>query len=238
MGERATLGLVSGSPAAVLPAPGGEAMIRGFDAGPVMGSARTPRGGRVQWWAGGPQDPAMLPSLEAPTTELAGLQVGHARGRVISRFVRPRRRHEDRHQRGGHRRSDARLLAAEGRPRGAARRGGAPASHAAVTSSTSGVVGYDIAEKMGLIPRLRELGYQVREVRFVDRHGRTARRLLGRCVRPPDPRPLHQPAALRPRGHDLRCAGRDGRDDLRRLRREHRGGGRSRAGQLRSRRPA
>jgi 2-polyprenyl-6-methoxyphenol hydroxylase-like FAD-dependent oxidoreductase len=33
-------------------------------------------------------------------------------------------------------------------------------------------VGYDIAEKMGLLPRLRELGYQVREVRFVDRHGR------------------------------------------------------------------
>ena len=32
-------------------------------------------------------------------------------------------------------------------------------------------VGYDIAEKMGLIPRVRELGYQVREVRFVDRNG-------------------------------------------------------------------
>jgi 2-polyprenyl-6-methoxyphenol hydroxylase-like FAD-dependent oxidoreductase len=34
-------------------------------------------------------------------------------------------------------------------------------------------VGYDVAEKMGLLPRLRELGYQVREVRFVDRRGRT-----------------------------------------------------------------
>jgi 2-polyprenyl-6-methoxyphenol hydroxylase-like FAD-dependent oxidoreductase len=33
-------------------------------------------------------------------------------------------------------------------------------------------LGYDIAEKMGLLPRLRELGYQVREVRFVDGHGR------------------------------------------------------------------
>ena len=33
-------------------------------------------------------------------------------------------------------------------------------------------IGYDIAEKMGLIPRIRELGRQVREVRFVDRHGR------------------------------------------------------------------
>lgn len=33
-------------------------------------------------------------------------------------------------------------------------------------------IGYDITEKMGLIPRIRELGYQVREVRFVDKHGR------------------------------------------------------------------
>src|SRR5262249_10851359 len=37
-----------------------------------------------------------------------------------------------------------------------------------------GLVGYDIAEKMGLISRLRELGYQGREVRFVDRQGRTS----------------------------------------------------------------
>ena len=37
-----------------------------------------------------------------------------------------------------------------------------------------GLVGYDIAEKMGLIPRLRELGYQVGELRFVDREGRTS----------------------------------------------------------------
>lgn len=34
-------------------------------------------------------------------------------------------------------------------------------------------IGYDIAERMGLIPKIRELGYQVREVRFVDGHGRT-----------------------------------------------------------------
>ena len=30
-------------------------------------------------------------------------------------------------------------------------------------------LGYDIAEKMGLIPRIRESSYQVKEVRFVDR---------------------------------------------------------------------
>jgi 2-polyprenyl-6-methoxyphenol hydroxylase-like FAD-dependent oxidoreductase len=35
-----------------------------------------------------------------------------------------------------------------------------------------GLVGYDVAEKMGLIPRIRELGYQVKEMCFVDRHGR------------------------------------------------------------------
>ena len=35
-------------------------------------------------------------------------------------------------------------------------------------------LGYDIAEKMGLIPRIRESGYQVREVRLVDNQGRTA----------------------------------------------------------------
>jgi 2-polyprenyl-6-methoxyphenol hydroxylase-like FAD-dependent oxidoreductase len=33
-------------------------------------------------------------------------------------------------------------------------------------------IGYDIAERMGLIPRIRELGYQVKEVRFVDSHSR------------------------------------------------------------------
>jgi 2-polyprenyl-6-methoxyphenol hydroxylase-like FAD-dependent oxidoreductase len=34
-------------------------------------------------------------------------------------------------------------------------------------------LGYDIAEKMGLMPELLALGYQVREVRFVDRDGGT-----------------------------------------------------------------
>ena len=33
-------------------------------------------------------------------------------------------------------------------------------------------LGYDVAEKMGLIPHIRELGYQVQEVRFVDGQGR------------------------------------------------------------------
>jgi 2-polyprenyl-6-methoxyphenol hydroxylase-like FAD-dependent oxidoreductase len=33
-------------------------------------------------------------------------------------------------------------------------------------------IGYDIADKLGLIPQIRELGYQVKEVRFVNRKGR------------------------------------------------------------------
>jgi 2-polyprenyl-6-methoxyphenol hydroxylase-like FAD-dependent oxidoreductase len=33
-------------------------------------------------------------------------------------------------------------------------------------------VGYDIAERMGLLPELRAFGYEVEEVRFVDRNGR------------------------------------------------------------------
>lgn len=33
-------------------------------------------------------------------------------------------------------------------------------------------VGYDIVEKMGLLPRIGELGYQLKEVRYVDRQGR------------------------------------------------------------------
>jgi 2-polyprenyl-6-methoxyphenol hydroxylase-like FAD-dependent oxidoreductase len=32
--------------------------------------------------------------------------------------------------------------------------------------------GYDLAERMGLLPRLESVGYQVREVRFVGEHGR------------------------------------------------------------------
>jgi 2-polyprenyl-6-methoxyphenol hydroxylase-like FAD-dependent oxidoreductase len=37
--------------------------------------------------------------------------------------------------------------------------------------------GYDAAEAMGLLPRLRELGYRVEEARFVDAAGRTQARL-------------------------------------------------------------
>ncbi len=35
-------------------------------------------------------------------------------------------------------------------------------------------LGYDLAERMGILPRVRELGYQVSEVRFLDRKGQRA----------------------------------------------------------------
>jgi 2-polyprenyl-6-methoxyphenol hydroxylase-like FAD-dependent oxidoreductase len=40
-----------------------------------------------------------------------------------------------------------------------------------------GLTGYDVAERMGLIPRLQQLGYKVKELRFVDRQGRTRARM-------------------------------------------------------------
>ncbi len=86
-------------------------------------------------------------------------------------------------------------------------------------------VGYDIAEKMGLIPRIRELGYQVREVRFVDR---TAARAAASRSDVFDRLTNGRFTSLR--RSDLAATiygatGWKGRDDLRRLRREDRGGG-------------
>jgi len=75
-------------------------------------------------------------------------------------------------------------------------------------------IGYDIAERMGLIPRIRELGYQVREVRFVDGRGRT-RGGFYRCLRPHDERSFYEPEALRSLRVDLRGVGRTRRDDFR-----------------------
>ena len=97
-----------------------------------------------------------------------------------------------------------------------------------------GLVGYDVAEKMGIVPRIQELGYQVKEMRFVDRHGRKRGWHLDGRTPAAAPRSLHEPAAFRPRGHDLRCAGWSGRDDLWRLRRGYRGDGALRAGEFRS----
>ncbi len=33
-------------------------------------------------------------------------------------------------------------------------------------------IGYDIAERMGLLPRIKEIGFQIKEMRYVDRQGR------------------------------------------------------------------
>lgn len=44
-------------------------------------------------------------------------------------------------------------------------------------------VGYGIVERMGLLPDLRGAGYEVQEVRYVDRDGRAAARLSARTIR-------------------------------------------------------
>ena len=64
-------------------------------------------------------------------------------------------------------------------------------------------IGYDIAEKMGLIGEIRRLGYQVREVRFVDRDGLKRGGFDVDGLRPPDPRSVYQRAPLRRFGDDL-----------------------------------
>ena len=59
--------------------------------------------------------------------------------------------------------------------------------------------GYDVAERMGLIEPVRQAGYQVREVRFVDRVGANERQLLDRRLRSHD-----EPGAVRSSARLLR----------------------------------
>jgi NADPH-dependent 2,4-dienoyl-CoA reductase/sulfur reductase-like enzyme len=44
-------------------------------------------------------------------------------------------------------------------------------------------VGSDVAEKMNLLPRLREIGYHLNRIKFVDEAGRTRSELGGRVFR-------------------------------------------------------
>ena len=63
--------------------------------------------------------------------------------------------------------------------------------------------GYTIADRMGLTSELHRRGYQVREVRLVDRRGRRtggfAADVFGRNLNAP----AHHPASWRPRVNDL-----------------------------------
>jgi 2-polyprenyl-6-methoxyphenol hydroxylase-like FAD-dependent oxidoreductase len=76
-------------------------------------------------------------------------------------------------------------------------------------------IGYDVAETMGLLPRIGELGYQVHEVRFVDGHGRRLGVLRGGRAAPHHRWPHDEPAPLRPGGGHPRRARRLGGDDVR-----------------------
>ena len=53
--------------------------------------------------------------------------------------------------------------------------------------------GYDVAERMGLLPELLRQGYDIRELRLVDTHGHRVGGFRRRCVPRADVRPLHQP---------------------------------------------
>ena len=76
-------------------------------------------------------------------------------------------------------------------------------------------VGYDVAERMGLLPSIRERGYQVREVRFVNRNGRK----VGGFSTSAFVRLTHGRFTSLQRSDlvsaDLRCARRSGRDAVR-----------------------
>ena len=100
-----------------------------------------------------------------------------------------------------------------------------------------GLVGYDVAEKMGLIPRIRELGYQVKEV--VSWTGMAASAAAcSRTCSTTAPRSLHKSAAFRPCGHDLRARWMERSRRSSAIPSRDRGGGSLRAGELRSGSPA
>jgi len=69
-------------------------------------------------------------------------------------------------------------------------------------------------------------------IRMEGRNTEVVRRQLDGRFPSASPRSLHEPPAFRPCGHDLRCSGWSGRDDLWRLGRGDRGRGALRAGEL------
>ena len=59
-------------------------------------------------------------------------------------------------------------------------------------------LGFEVADKMGLVPALRRDGYQINEVRLVDARGRKAGGFSARAFRERDGRPVSEHPAQRP----------------------------------------
>ena len=65
-------------------------------------------------------------------------------------------------------------------------------------------VGYNLAERMGILSQVLEAGYSVRRVQLVDERGRQERGLLNRRAAACHQRALHQPPQRRTRPFYLR----------------------------------
>ena len=76
--------------------------------------------------------------------------------------------------------------------------------------------GFDIADRMGLVPAIKERGYAVQEVRVVNRNGKRISGFPAAAFIRTTPGTLRQHCAKRSGRHDLRKDPRQGRNDVRR----------------------
>ena len=83
-------------------------------------------------------------------------------------------------------------------------------------------LGFDIADRMGLLPEIHRKGYMVQDVRIVDRSGKRVVGIPSRGGRSDSSGPLHQPCTGRPLCIDLWSAQRQSRNDFQRQHRSHR----------------
>ena len=75
-------------------------------------------------------------------------------------------------------------------------------------------VGYTVAEWMGVLPEIKQKGYSVQEVRFVDKEGNAVGGFGTAVLKRMNSRPIHQSAARRSCRSHLSCTRRTDRDDL------------------------
>ena len=83
-------------------------------------------------------------------------------------------------------------------------------------------LGFDIADRMGLLPEIRRKGYMAREVRVVDRTGKRIAGFPVEAFAADCQRPLHQPCTGGPRRIHLRRDRKQSRVDFQRQRRSDR----------------